>query len=284
VSEHRITIRDIESLDELQACVRFQEAIWGESFSERVPLAILKVSRRLGGVVAGAFDASGEMMGFVFGMTGPVAGELVHWSDMLAVRKDVRNQGIGRALKAYQRERCLEAGVKRMRWTFDPLEARNAYLNLGRLGALVPEYVENMYGDSDSHLHRGLGTDRFVALWELDSPRVAARLADQERLPAWIDVSGLPHAFPVDQRGPLPRPGFPDLGSVGTGSFLVPVPDDIQFVKREDAALARAWRSATREALVTALAEGGRVEELVLGAERVSFYVVVRPGEEDEVR
>lgn len=272
-----VTIRDLEGLQELRECVRFQREIWGESFSERVPLSILKVSQRLSGVVAGAFDDGGELVGFVFGMTGLVDGEPVHWSDMLAVRRDLRNQGVGRLLKVHQRRRCLEAGVKRMRWTFDPLEARNAYLNLARLGAVVPEYIPDMYGESDSPLHRGLGTDRFVALWELDSERTRARLEGQEPLPAWVDVSDLPHAFPVDRRGPVPRPGTADLGSVDTARYLVPVPDDIQAIKENAPKVASAWRAETREALHGTLREGGHVEELVLGVERVSYYVVVRP-------
>ncbi|HEX9886892.1 MAG TPA: hypothetical protein VGA70_10405 [Longimicrobiales bacterium] len=282
MTPHDITIRDLEGPDELRACRRFQGEVWGETFSERVPVSILTVTRRLGGVVAGAFDSAGELAGFVFGMTGVVDGVVEHWSDMLAVRRDLRNAGIGRRLKAYQRERCLEIGVRRMRWTFDPLESRNAYMNLVHLGAVAPEYVRDMYGETDSPLHRGMETDRFVALWELDSERTRARLQGRERLPALVDVSGLPHAFPVKQRGPVPRPGVPDLGSVGSGPYLVPVPHNIQAIREEDGKLALAWRTATREALAPALEAGGRVEELVLGAEAVSYYVVVRAGERDD--
>src|SRR5689334_18372844 len=100
-------IRDLNSLQDYADCVALQEATWGEGFSERVPTAILRVSQMIGGVAAGAFDDTGRMAGFVFGLTGIRDGELVHWSDMLAVRKELRSQGIGEQLKQYQRDKVL---------------------------------------------------------------------------------------------------------------------------------------------------------------------------------
>ena len=97
-----IDVRHLATHEEFVACVELQHKIWGAGFSERVPAAILKVSQRIGGVTAGAFDESGDIVGFVFGMTGVENGELVHWSDMLAVRADLRDHGIGRILKEFQ--------------------------------------------------------------------------------------------------------------------------------------------------------------------------------------
>ena len=154
--------------------------MWGQGFSERVPASLMKVARRLGGVVASAFDSDGEMVGFVYGMTGPEHGRLIHWSDILAVKPGLRDQGVGRLLKRYQREQVLPRGVTLMRWTFDPLESRNAYLNLGHLGALVREYAVDMYGVSDSPLHRGLGTDR-LSLIHISEP---TRRACRSRMPS----------------------------------------------------------------------------------------------------
>lgn len=127
----------------------------GLGFSERVPTAILKVSQILGGVAAGAYSEDGDLEGFVFGMTGIRDGQLVHWSDMLAVIEHARDAGLGTKLKAYQREQVLARGVEKMLWTFDPLQSRNAYLNFAKLGIVVQEYVENMYGETDSPLHQG---------------------------------------------------------------------------------------------------------------------------------
>ena len=282
-----IAIRDLEGIEEYRLAVAFQESIWGEGFSERVPASLMKVTQRVGGVVAGAFDADQGMVGFVYGMTGVAAGELVHWSDILAIRHGLRDRGLGRRLKAYQRQKVLGVGATRMHWTFDPLESRNAHLNLGRLGAVVREYAVDMYGVSDSPLHRGLGTDRFVVTWELDSDRVENRLGGA-RPPGADSFAGLPVAFPVDTGVADPSPAVPDVDQVravaveglACGGLRVPVPADIQRLRDRAPALAALWRSATRAVLHPLLGEGWEVRELVRDPERpshLSSYVVVPP-------
>lgn len=267
--------------------VEFQEETWGPGFSERVPRSLMKVTQRLGGVVAAAFDGQGAMVGFVYGMTGLEDGRGVHWSDILAVSPGVRDQGVGMRLKRFQREAVLAVGVTRMYWTFDPLESRNAYLNLGKLGAVVREYVPDMYGVSDSPLHRGLGTDRFVVTWELDSDRVRERLAGA-RPPGMADAAHLPVAFsvhlPQDPDG-LPRPAAGTEDAPGenrwaleagraAGGLRVPIPPNIQALRDRDHAAAAAWRLATRAVLDPAAREGWEVRELVRDAD-LSYYVVV---------
>src|SRR5438067_3815899 len=166
-----ITVRRVATLAEYQTCVAIQEETWGQGFRELVPTAILMVAQKLGGVCAAAFDAHDRMLGFVFGITGLKDGALVHWSDLLAVRPEARGAHLGERLKRYQRELVLAVGVHTMYWTFDPLVARNAHLNLVRLGARAAEYVPNMYGDrTGSPLHGALATDRFVAEWDLVAP------------------------------------------------------------------------------------------------------------------
>lgn len=273
------TIRPLETLDELQACVRLQEEVWGEGFSEAAPVSILKVSQRVGGVVGGAFDGDGKLVGFVFGITGIEGGEPTHWSHMLAVLPGLRNGGLGRRLKAWQRDRCRELGVRRMYWTFDPLESRNGWLNLGRLGVVVREYVENIYGLSDSPLHRGVGTDRFVALWLLDSQRVEERLHGRGTPPpTWDDVRGLPVSFPVTLEGGLARPGPARSREPRAGdAILVPIPADIHGMKASDPELAIEWRTATRAALRPLIARGWEARELVRSSASVSYYLVRPP-------
>lgn len=283
-------VRDLDGIDEFREAVDFQESIWGRGFSERVPASLMKVTRRLGGVVAGAFTPDGRMVGFVYGMTGPEAGRLIHWSDILAVSSECRDRGVGRLLKGYQRLRVLEKGVTLMRWTFDPLESRNAYLNLGHLGAVVREYAVDMYGNSDSPLHRGLGTDRFVVSWELDTSRVEARIAGQ-RPPSSSDFEGLEVAFPVRTGAAGPEPEVP-AGSAVTGLFegggrspglRLPIPADIQSLRDRDPALAGRWRTATRAVLEPALRAGWVVRELLPPSPEtlpVSHYVL-EPGTGD---
>lgn len=290
-----VSVRSLEELEEFEAAVAFQEAIWGTGFSERVPRSLMKVTRRLGGVVAGAFDATGRMVGFVYGMTGPETppptgrpggggpgpGPVVHWSDILAVAPEWRNRGVGRRLKLFQRERLRDMGVTRMYWTYDPLESRNAWLNLSRLGAEAVEYVPDMYGRSDSPLHRGLGTDRFVVRWALDAP--APGPAGEEVPP------GLPRAFAVDTAGPDPRPveggggaspgsGAPAGAGSPSGPVLVPIPADIQGLRDRDPELAGRWRAATRKVLLPRLRQGWRIRRVVREPV-LSLYVLEPPAD-----
>ena len=273
-------IRSLRTLAELRACVLLQEEVWGRGFSEVAPVSLMKASQRLGGLVGGAVDESGQVVGFVFGLTGIEDGRPVHWSHMLAVRRDLRGTGLGRLLKAWQRDRCLEIDVRRMYWTFDPLVSQNAWLNLGRLGVVVREYVESMYGVSDSPLHEGLGTDRFVALWLLDDDRVVNRLEGRGAPPpAWGDVCDLARAFPVVQEGGEVRPGKVRPSEWAPGdAVLVPIPADIHGMKARDSGVAAAWRATTREALASRLSRGWEVRDLVRSTEVLSHYVLFPPG------
>jgi predicted GNAT superfamily acetyltransferase len=268
-----LEIRALEGMDELRAAVAFQEGIWGEGFSERVPVSLLKVSARLGGVVAGAFDRSGgpesRLVGFVFGMTGLEDGELVHWSDMLAVAPGYRDRGLGRRLKWFQRDTVRSLGIRRMRWTCDPLEARNLALNLNHLGATAPEYIRDMYGQSDSPLHQGLGTDRLVLRWDLDSPEVAARAAGEvDPEAAGPAARDLPRAFPVtlDPAG-LPLPGAasrePWRMDQPWEGVRVAIPAHIQSLRDAAPGLAVEWRARTRASLEKALSVGWVVHHLL---------------------
>lgn len=270
----RTTIRPLESLADYQACVALQEATWGEGFSERVSMAILKVSQILGGVAAGAFADDGTLDGFVFGMTGLRDGRVVHWSDMLAVRGGLRDAGLGSRLKAYQREVLLERGVHEMLWTFDPLQSRNAHLNFVKLGIVVREYRRDMYGASDSPLHRGIGTDRFVALWLMDSERVAGRLAGADVPPTEEEVADAPLALDATYDGAHPIPRTPDTG-LDAPRLRVAIPSDIGTLMDGDMDLAVAWRTATRAAFTHYLAGGWEVREFVRGR-GVSHYLLVR--------
>jgi predicted GNAT superfamily acetyltransferase len=268
-------IRPFQTIEEFRACVELQEATWGEGFSERVPPAILKVAQILGGVSAGAYDPDGQLIGFVFGMTGLRDGELAHWSDMLAVRENVRDTGLGARLKQYQRDQVLARGVESMYWTFDPLQSRNAYLNFNKLGIVVREYVRDMYGDTDSPLHRGVGTDRFVALWQMSSDRVAARLAGRERGPA--SPSGDAHRV-LDSHGVdgMLRPGEPDLRS-RNHRLLVAIPSDISGIMERSLDVALEWRGATRAVFTHYLGEGYEARELLRAGATSEYLLERRP-------
>lgn len=260
-------IRPLQSRADFESCVALQEATWGPDFADRVPASILLIARETGGVVSGAFDGD-RLVAFVFGLTGWQGGEPVHWSDMLAVAPDYRNRGLGRRLKMHQRDLLLEAGVPRMVWTFDPLEARNAHLNLRRLGAIAREYRRDMYGVSDSPLHAGIGTDRLLAEWQLDAPRVTARLTGEEP----HHGEGL-ELNPPDLSRPDPRP----TAVVEPRGELVriAVPARVQRLKAHELELAVAWRHNVREAFERAFAAGYVAVDLERDA-GVSRYVLTR--------
>ncbi len=269
-----LVIRPFREPGEYEACTRFQEEIWGQGFNERVSSAILMVANRIGGLSAGAFDAHGVLQGFVFGLTGIEGGELVHWSDMLAVREGYRDQGLGTRLKHYQREILLSRGVRLMRWTFDPLQSRNAYVNLEKLGIVTSEYVRDMYGDTGSPLHRGVGTDRLVAFWEMDSPRVSGRIEGKSPRSEWGLVQGAPQIVSFRKVGPFPEPEGPFLDLAGP-NLLLSIPADIDEMVELDPGLALEWREATREGFLHYFQRGYQVTGMV-PREDVSFYLLSR--------
>lgn len=251
-----VTIRPLDSRGDYDACVRLQREVWGADFVDVVPATILMVSQRVGGVAAGAFDADGRLLGFVFGISGLHDGEPVHWSDMLAVRPEARGAGLGKRLKHFQRGQLLERGVRRMLWTYDPLVARNANLNLNGLGAAPVEYVVDMYGDTHSTLHAGLETDRFVVEWRLDAPREAAAAGTPGGGRPADGPGGAGEGVPIVG----PDAGEGDVGDPPTGAVVrVAVPADVDAVKAADPARARAWRRVQRRAFTWYLANGYRV-------------------------
>ena len=167
-------IRALTAHDEFREAVRLQRAIWGFEDVDVAPARLFVVATRIGGQAIGAFDG-GRMAGFLIAIPGigPSGAAYLH-SHMLGVLPEYRNQGIGRALKLAQRDDAVARGIGLIEWTFDPLQLKNAFFNIERLGAIVRRYVHNQYGTTSSPLHGGLPTDRCVAEWWLQSPRVEA--------------------------------------------------------------------------------------------------------------
>lgn len=170
-----IDIRKCETLEEFHACVDLQRVIWGEAELEIEPATMFVVAAHTGGEVLGAFDGA-KLVGYTLAVVGLRRNVPYLHSHMTGVLEGYRDQGVGRSLKLFQREEALGRGIRLIEWTFDPLETRNAHFNLNRLGAVCRRYLPNLYGVTTSPLHRGLPTDRLVAEWHLDSPRVLAIL------------------------------------------------------------------------------------------------------------
>jgi predicted GNAT superfamily acetyltransferase len=204
----QIRLKHLNTLPELKEAVRLQKDIWGFEDIELLPVRLFVVATKVGGQAIGAFDGD-RMIGFLLAIPGLKRGATYLHSHMMGVTASYRNAGVGRLLKLEQRQEALARGIELVEWTFDPLEIKNAYFNIERLGAVVRRYVLNQYGTTTSHLHGGLPTDRCVAEWYLDSPRVRAIVDGREKVPC--DV--------VER---------------------IPVPADIEDLRRNDARRARA--------------------------------------------
>jgi len=176
-SEKMIEVRQLFHLEEFQDVLRLQKVIWGFDDVELLPLRFLVVVSKVGGHVFGAYDGP-QMIAFCFAIPGIKAGNMPYLhSHMLGVLAPYRDLGIGRKLKLRQRDDALARGIRLIEWTFDPLEVKNAFFNIERLGAIVRRYNPNQYGLTASPLHGGLPTDRCYAEWWLDSARVETILA-----------------------------------------------------------------------------------------------------------
>jgi predicted GNAT superfamily acetyltransferase len=174
-----IEVRGLSESEDLKTVVKLQREIWGFEDVDLLPLRLFVVATKIGGQVFGAFDGR-QMVGFCVAIPGLKAGgkSYLH-SHMLGVLPEYRNSGVGRTLKLVQREDALRRGVSLIEWTFDPLEIKNAFFNMERLGAIVRRYVPNQYGTTSSPLHGGLPTDRCIAEWWIASPRVEAITSGQ---------------------------------------------------------------------------------------------------------
>jgi predicted GNAT superfamily acetyltransferase len=171
MSADEIVIRKCNHLDEMAACVSLQQEIWNFADADLVPLRSFVVAEKIGGQVIAAF-AAGEIVGFALSLPGVRGGHRYLHSQMLGVRRQYRNAGLGRRIKFFQRQEALARGFELMEWTFDPLEIKNAYFNIERLGAVARRYNINQYGLTSSPLQGGLPSDRLVAEWWLRSKRV----------------------------------------------------------------------------------------------------------------
>lgn len=204
-----VTIRPLTAQAEFQDAVDLQREIWGFNDIELLPVRLFVVATKVGGQVFGAFNAE-RMIGFCLAIPGLKAnGKSYLHSHMLGVTQEYRDSGIGRLLKLKQREDALARSIELIEWTFDPLEIKNAYFNMERLGAVVRRYVRNQYGTTTSHLHGGLPTDRCIAEWWIASPGVNAI----------VSGVGRPERVPIIER--------------------ISVPADISVIRQEDPRRAR---------------------------------------------
>jgi len=264
-----LIIRRLTTLDECRQVAALEKAVWEFADAEDVvPPALLIVSIKRGGLLLGAFDETAVLKGFVYSMPAVKDGRPTHWSHMLAVTPDARAAGTGLRLKLAQRTQVMEAGVDLIEWTYDPLQALNAHLNFGRLGVVVEEYEENVYGDSSSPLHSGTPTDRFIAEWRLTAPHVERRLGAAQT-PVLRDAAIMSAVLvnPSRSAGEWLAPGDPVADVIDGRRVLVEIPANFTDMQRRQPELALQWRMTTRTVFQTYLSRGYRVVDFLFAPE-----------------
>jgi chorismate synthase len=269
-----VLIRPARERGDFDACVELQREVWGLSDLEVTSAIQLLATVHAGGLLLVAETPGGGVAGFCYAFAA-LRGGLPHLhSDMLAVRHSARGHGVGLRLKWAQREEALRRGLRLVTWTFDPMRATNARLNLHRLGAVARELLPDFYGTTSSALHHGLATDRLLARWELDAPRVALRSTGE------APAAGRPAAAAVlndvTWRDGLPVSAPPCL-DVEAEALLLEVPGDWDAVCGTDPALARDWQGVVRRSFEAAFARGYAAVDCLSGREGDAvraFYVL----------
>jgi predicted GNAT superfamily acetyltransferase len=237
-----VEVRLVRSHGEFAACEAMSREIWGAAERNIVPRELLLTMQQNGGLVHGAFRADGRLVGFCFAFLGMRNGQLRLCSHQLGVIPQFRGSGIGIALKQAQQQDALRLGYELVTWTFDPLEARNAYINLHRLGCIARVYDRNHYGAMEDDLNRGLPSDRFEAEWWLRKPKLPAASAGEPLVLLRVGADG----EPIREAREL----SPEM------AVLIGVPPDFQAVKRASPELALRWRMESRAAFEAALDAG----------------------------
>ncbi len=272
--------RPIQKPEEFRAVEEVQRLAWGLLEEPPVPSPILRAMQDNGGLVLGAF-ADIHLAGFCLGFLGWDGETLYHYSHMTAVRPEYQNHRLGFRLKRFQRDQVQAQGLSLIRWTFDPLQSRNAFLNIRRLGVEIDGYLVHYYGQMGSEVNRGIESDRVRAAWRITTPRVEERVAG--RLPtAEEDAERLRRSVPILET---------DLGESGlrvpvsvtepsAGEASLEIPFDLASLREHQPDALATWRHATRDAFRAALDAGYAVDDFAVVSrehERRSFYFLHRP-------
>ena len=280
-SQPRTTVRPLTKVTEFETLLDIQRDVWGHDDLDVTPVHQFCVSSRLGGILVGAFVGR-EMAGFVYSFPAVLDKRCIQHSHLLAVRPEFRGLGLGKRLKRAQRDEALRRGYDLITWTFDPLQTRNANLNLQALGAVSRTYLPNFYGLTPALcLAPGIPTDRLLIEWPIRTRRVADRLAGKkadfgERRLRPDDLLTLPKALERADAGdpPFVAPAPPRLG-LRDAVVLAEVPRDIKALGgRPD--LIAAWQAGLRRVMTRYFARGYLADHFLFGDR--AFYVLAKAG------
>jgi len=275
----RAQVRPVKNHEEFRECERIQKAVWG---AVGVAAEAMSVTQKYGGAVLGAF-VGGHCVGFLYAFLARRRGRLIHWSHLMAVESAFRNLGLGFRMKLAHRQFALAQGLPSICWTYDPLQSRNAVLNLHRLGGRAEEYLPNCYGSFQSNIEQGLPSDRLVVDWRINSSAVARRLQEGcQSADEMTKLLALPRVNKTRFRQ-VRRGSFPENCTIRLGlrhrSLLVEIPTNTDAMRLRALKLAWRWRMETRRIFQHYFAAGYTVVECVPPTatnEGRCFYVMRR--------
>jgi chorismate synthase len=273
--------RRLEKPEEFRQVDDVGRAVWGpDAAGAALPVPLLRALQDNGGLVLGAF-ADIYLAGFTASLIGWDGGTLYHYSHLTAVRPEYQNHHLGFRLKAFQRDEVLRLGLHEIRWAFDPLQSRGAWLNVRRLGARPDRYFPHYYGQLSDAVNQGLETDRIRAVWSLATPAVEERMAgryptaDEDRA-RWTASSAMVETEPGESGIRVPT----SVAEPSGASAHLEIPFDLALVRQHEPHALRRWRHAVRDAFRAATDLGYRVDDFAVVSaehERRSFYFL-RPG------
>jgi predicted GNAT superfamily acetyltransferase len=236
-----VSIKPLTTWQEFEAMLELDIAVWGAW--EPVPLHHIAAVAKNGGILLGAYEQD-LLIGFIYSFPGYRGGEHYLYSHTMAVREGWRRVGIGERLKRAQADAARAAGYYLVTWTYDPLEAVNGNLNIGKLGGVCANYIEECYGQMNDTLNQGMASDRFQVAWWINRPEHVPPQGEEQKLVDWrLNGDNLTAPVPVTAVADIPS---------GTKVVSVAVPADIQRIKRHDGELAQVWRKVTRQAFTDA--------------------------------
>jgi predicted GNAT superfamily acetyltransferase len=280
ITQCAITIRDLETIPDIESMLRLEKEVWGLDDADVTPLTLTVALKAAGSIVIGAFEGR-KLVGFALAFPSFERGKVGFHSHMLAVRPSYREYGLGYRLKLAQRERAMAMGITDMTWTFDPLRSLNAHLNFSKLGVISDSYRVDFYGpETSSHLHTN-GTDRLWVTWGMADSRVQDRLNNRGKLAEVVDA--LKHLEPLVRFNGDGKPAESNLAeSLSRQRIAIEIPRDMDRIEHTNKELAREWRLATRQAFTAALHAGFVVKEFcrsIRGQQGPGVFLLERRGE-----
>lgn len=274
-------IRLLKTHDEFRECERIQKVVWG---TLGVAGEVMTVTQKYGGVVLGAF-VRGKVVGFLYAFLARRRARLIHWSHMMAVKPGFRDRNLGFRMKLAHRRLALKGGLNSICWTFDPLQSRNATLNISRLGARVEEFVPDLYGHFPSQIEKGLPSDRFVVKWPIASPAVKRRLKEGPPRPALSGAGRRRRNLSIPQVNETRwnSKGWLEIRRVFLdrleATLRVEIPANTDEIRTRSRETAHRWRMQTRKIFQRYLSAGYRVTDFVppsLATAGRCFYILQR--------